>query len=309
MDYNTFVEMVNGQEKLSFSDAKRMYIEASKETDEKKKKEMLDKIVLGTLYYPLSRIDELENIQSASFDKDDLANSFCEEWIKQIYNGAIENKTSFIQLIGPKFRNSIYTNTYGEREDITLSTIPLALFEKLLMKYIQLRNNEINIKEIGYNELLEIYTPATNHKFIPDEVLEALENIYASLLDEETNTVDIKPTKIKDYLKFYLENGIFEELKDDTKKYIHKKFEDSYLDYLSIKDIIDEVTTEKQKEYLNLFFGFVDGKTYTFKEIGEICNVNSERVRQMIALALRKIRTRMSRNDYLEEEKINSRNK
>ena len=34
MDYNTFVEMINGQEKLSFSDAKRMYIEASKETDD-----------------------------------------------------------------------------------------------------------------------------------------------------------------------------------------------------------------------------------------------------------------------------------
>ena len=301
MDYNTFVEMINGQEKLSFSDAKRMYIEASKETDEKKKKEMLDKIVLGTLYYPLSRIDELERIQSASFDKDDLANSFCEEWIKQIYNGTIENKTSFSHLIGPKFRNSIFTNTYGEREDTTLSTIPLELFEKLLIKYIQLRNNEIDVKKIDYNELLEIYFPATKHEFIPDEVLDALENIYNSLLDEETNIVDIKPTKIKDYLKFYLENGINKELREETIQGTQAIFTDRYLDYTNIKEIIDTYCTEREREFLYLFYG-IDGNPHTYGEIAELYDISRNRVRQILAKGERKIRTSVSSQNSMDKD-------
>jgi RNA polymerase primary sigma factor len=62
------------------------------------------------------------------------------------------------------------------------------------------------------------------------------------------------------------------------------------------------VLSERERQVLELRFGLLDGKDHTLEEVGQYFDVTRERIRQIEAKALRKLRhpTR-SRNlrDYL----------
>jgi RNA polymerase sigma factor (sigma-70 family) len=47
---------------------------------------------------------------------------------------------------------------------------------------------------------------------------------------------------------------------------------------------------EREREVLELRFGLVDGKDHTLEEVGQYFNVTRERIRQIEAKALRKLR-------------------
>ena len=70
-----------------------------------------------------------------------------------------------------------------------------------------------------------------------------------------------------------------------------------------IKEVMESLT-EREKRVLILRFGLIDGKTRTLEEVGKEFNVTRERIRQIEAKALRKMR-HPSRSkkliDYLEE--------
>ena len=48
--------------------------------------------------------------------------------------------------------------------------------------------------------------------------------------------------------------------------------------------------TPREERVIRLRFGFVDGKPWTLEEIGKVFNVTRERIRQIEAKALRKLR-------------------
>jgi len=50
------------------------------------------------------------------------------------------------------------------------------------------------------------------------------------------------------------------------------------------------VLTEREREVLEMRFGLVDGKDHTLEEVGKYFNVTRERIRQIEAKALRKLR-------------------
>lgn len=56
-----------------------------------------------------------------------------------------------------------------------------------------------------------------------------------------------------------------------------------------------EALREREREVICLRFGFVNGKIYTLEEIGEKYNVTRERIRQIEAKALRKIKIRAAK--------------
>jgi RNA polymerase primary sigma factor len=68
-----------------------------------------------------------------------------------------------------------------------------------------------------------------------------------------------------------------------------------------MKDILASLT-QREREVLSLRFGLTDGESHTLEEVGERFGVTRERIRQIEAKALRKLRhpTRSRRlRDYL----------
>ena len=60
-----------------------------------------------------------------------------------------------------------------------------------------------------------------------------------------------------------------------------------------LKDEIDEVLltlTEREEKVIRLRFGLDDGKSKTLEEVGQLFGVTRERIRQIEAKALRKLR-------------------
>lgn len=57
----------------------------------------------------------------------------------------------------------------------------------------------------------------------------------------------------------------------------------------SIQDAL-EVLSERERKVLELRYGLVDGKDHTLEEVGQHFNVTRERIRQIEAKALRKLR-------------------
>ena len=80
----------------------------------------------------------------------------------------------------------------------------------------------------------------------------------------------------------------------------NKKVEDSLVDIekmasqmTEIKDKIDEVLkelTDREERVLRLRYGLDDGRTHTLEEVGKEFNVTRERIRQIEAKALKKLR-------------------
>ncbi|MDZ4231408.1 MAG: sigma-70 family RNA polymerase sigma factor, partial [Patescibacteria group bacterium] len=56
-----------------------------------------------------------------------------------------------------------------------------------------------------------------------------------------------------------------------------------------IRDIIEDLT-ERERKILEMRFGLEDGVTHTLEEVGKVFNVTRERIRQIEAKALEKIR-------------------
>jgi len=56
-----------------------------------------------------------------------------------------------------------------------------------------------------------------------------------------------------------------------------------------IRELLDQLS-EREAEVLRLRYGFVDGRPYTLKEVGEKLGITRERVRQIEAKALRRLR-------------------
>ncbi|MCQ2385785.1 MAG: RNA polymerase sigma factor RpoD, partial [Clostridia bacterium] len=61
-----------------------------------------------------------------------------------------------------------------------------------------------------------------------------------------------------------------------------------------------DTLTPREADVLKLRFGLIDGKAYTLEEVGEIFQITRERIRQIEAKALRKLR-HPSRSKYLKD--------
>jgi RNA polymerase primary sigma factor len=68
---------------------------------------------------------------------------------------------------------------------------------------------------------------------------------------------------------------------------------DEYANIQLLKDEINSVLeglTEREEKVLRLRFGLIDGRTRTLEEVGKLFNVTRERIRQIEAKALRKLK-------------------
>lgn len=122
---------------------------------------------------------------------------------------------------------------------------------------------------------------------IPEEIAEKMENITAEKV-REIQKIALDPVS--------LETPIGEEDDSHLGDFIEDKdtlSPDDYTNNQLLKDEINAVLqglTEREEKVLRLRFGLLDGRTRTLEEVGKEFNVTRERIRQIEAKALRKLK-------------------
>ena len=122
---------------------------------------------------------------------------------------------------------------------------------------------------------------------LPEEIAEKMENISAEKV-REIQKIALDPVS--------LETPIGEEDDSHLGDFIEDKdtlSPDDYTNNQLLKDEINAVLqglTEREEKELRLRFGLLDGRTRTLEEVGKEFNVTRERIRQIEAKALRKLK-------------------
>ena len=126
--------------------------------------------------------------------------------------------------------------------------------------------------------------------------------------------MDMTPDKVREILKIAqepvsLETPIGEEDDSHLGDFIEDEVIENPVDYTTrvvLREQLDEVLdtlTDREENVLRLRFGLDDGKMRTLEDVGKVFNVTRERIRQIEAKALRKLRhpSRSKKlKDYLE---------
>ena len=113
--------------------------------------------------------------------------------------------------------------------------------------------------------------------------------------------MDMTPDKIREILKIAqepvsLETPIGEEDDSHLGDFIEDEVIENPVDYTTrvvLREQLDEVLdtlTDREENVLRLRFGLDDGKMRTLEDVGKVFNVTRERIRQIEAKALRKLR-------------------
>ena len=122
---------------------------------------------------------------------------------------------------------------------------------------------------------------------LPEEIAERMGNISAEKV-REIQKISLDPVS--------LETPIGEEDDSHLGDFIEDKITLSPGEYTNnqlLKDEIDHALcglTEREEKVLRLRFGLEDGRTRTLEEVGKEFNVTRERIRQIEAKALRKLK-------------------
>ena len=122
---------------------------------------------------------------------------------------------------------------------------------------------------------------------LPEEIAEKMENISAEKV-RVIQKIALDPVS--------LETPIGEEDDSHLGDFIEDKdtlSPDDYTNNQLLKDEINAVLqglTEREEKVLRLRFGLLDGRTRTLEEVGKEFNVTRERIRQIEAKALRKLK-------------------
>ena len=113
--------------------------------------------------------------------------------------------------------------------------------------------------------------------------------------------MDMTPDKVREILKIAqepvsLETPIGEEDDSHLGDFIEDEVIENPVDYTTrvvLREHLDEVLdtlTDREENVLRLRFGLDDGKMRTLEDVGKVFNVTRERIRQIEAKALRKLR-------------------
>ncbi|MBS6243522.1 MAG: RNA polymerase sigma factor RpoD [Streptococcus sp.] len=113
--------------------------------------------------------------------------------------------------------------------------------------------------------------------------------------------MDMTPDKVREILKIAqepvsLESPIGEEDDSHLGDFIEDEVIENPVDYTTrvvLREQLDEVLdtlTDREENVLRLRFGLDDGKMRTLEDVGKVFNVTRERIRQIEAKALRKLR-------------------
>ena len=176
------------------------------------------------------------------------------------------------------FKFSTYA-TWWIRQSITRSIADQARTNRIPVHMVETINKLTRIQRQLIQDL--------GRDPLPEEIAERMGNISAEKV-REIQKISLDPVS--------LETPIGEEDDSHLGDFIEDKITLSPGEYTNnqlLKDEIDHALcglTEREEKVLRLRFGLEDGRTRTLEEVGKEFNVTRERIRQIEAKALRKLK-------------------
>lgn len=287
---------INKYKKLKFEEAKLLYKKALEETDEKKKKEIMNEVITGTLYIVYNYIakNSYDLLSSSSYDLDDIINTYNEVWIRKIYAGELLKANVFSNLFTTATVNEVHRKLIYMDSDDTNKMLMVSLFEI----YVYYKNSGIDFtmsdvilefckQRYSYPEL---YCDSYLREMGPLFIL--FENMYKKLNFDKVDGLELTNRKMNNFIKLYEEIGMFDVIRDDCS--IIEDTDNLIIKKIDLQEFMKQVnlaiTDEREKMVLSYRYGFVDDAPKTLEDISQELNVTRERVRQIEARTLRKLR-------------------
>ena len=300
--FESYKKQIEKYEKLSFEDAKKL-LKYSLDKDENIKKETIAKVFKGTLYLVLKFIknSRYEVIKSYGYDLEDVINIAYELWYEKVSGFEILKYEDAQRVLGITFANELVVKAIPCEEELeTIYPCNKDLFISLLEFYIKIRNNNSNLI---YSEFIDKYVGSYVNSYYGYGIYHAilnskycanmLERIYQDLSNNDKEYVRINKLSLQKISKllalssqiYPLSNGIestinFEE--DIMTKLCYKQIHKLVFENMSLN--------EREKDVIALRFGFYGNKQHNFEEIGNKYGKSGERIRQIEAKTLRKLR-------------------
>ena len=303
-------EQISGFEKLKIIKAQELYKKAISTSDTKLKKLYMDKLVLGTLYviYDYIGRNQINLFSSAVYGVEDIISSFIETWIEKMYNGDIVNVDKFSLILNISFFNEVYNKLGGQEIVVNdLYSLSTEQFIKLFLKYIESKNVG---RELTQDDIIRYFWGDDYKKYLKYgsvfcdvdlNTIKLFEGIYKNLELDKIDDLELNKTKIYGFLKIILSAGLIDSISDNyvdsydmEDNIVNKIFFEKFNDYVD-----NTIEQERTKDIIHKRYGLDDGHPQTLEQIGKTYKISRDRVRQIEAKAIRKLRGNSNIRKYL----------
>ncbi len=307
---NSFKEQISSFTRLSFEDAKALYVEAMQELDESIKKEKINNLIEGTLYVVLNFIkrNNLCCLENAKYDTNDIINTCSEIWIKAIKDGKLLEVNSYANIMDLCFCSNLeksLTETDFTVSDLTILTA--SSFNDFLYEFIEFDNSH---GQVSYEDFLKLFDKVfgtdeygfrsyfsyrmNQLKLSDSDVLqqtyEILVNIVDAIKDEEDVVDNFTRTKIEKFKDLLIELGL-QGFEVNMERVYQNDFSNSLVNSVDYSKFIEAVFScakldDRKKDLIAKLYGVNGSDKLSMEEASCVYGVTRARVGQLHLQAL-----------------------